>query len=202
MRALFAGEQVSHEGLVTVDRARLWTLPASPPPLIGAAVSVETAAWAGGWADGLVTIKQPREKLERMLDAFRSNGGDGKPVYLQAHVSWAGTDEEALAIAHDQWRSNVFAPPVCWDLDHVDHFEEASRHVRPDDVRGSVEVSADLGYHAAWLHDVIALGFDGVWIHHVGQQQRPFLEAFGEHVLPQVGTGDTQGPHGGPEATT
>jgi probable non-F420 flavinoid oxidoreductase len=202
MRALFAGEEVSHEGLVTVDRARLWTLPASPPPLIGAAVSVETAAWVGGWADGLVTIKQPREKLERMLDAFRSNGGDGKPVYLQAHVSWAGTDEEALAIAHDQWRSNVFAPPVCWDLDHVDHFEEASRHVRPDDVRGSVEVSADLGYHAAWLHDVIAMGFDGVWIHHVGQQQRPFLEAFGEHVLPQVGTGDTQGPQGGPEATT
>lgn len=30
MRALFAGETVSHRGLVTVDRARLWTLPASP----------------------------------------------------------------------------------------------------------------------------------------------------------------------------
>ncbi|HSJ45311.1 MAG TPA: hypothetical protein VK923_11575, partial [Euzebyales bacterium] len=68
--------------------------------------------------------------------------------------------------------------------------------------RGSVEVSADLAYHAAWLHDVIALGFDGVWIHHVGQQQRPFLEAFGEHVLPQVRTGGTQGAHGGPGATT
>ena len=27
MRALFAGEEVSHDGLVTVDRARLWTLP-------------------------------------------------------------------------------------------------------------------------------------------------------------------------------
>ena len=29
MRALFAGEVVDHDGLVTVDRARLWTLPAS-----------------------------------------------------------------------------------------------------------------------------------------------------------------------------
>ena len=28
MRALFAGEVVDHDGLVTVDRARLWTLPA------------------------------------------------------------------------------------------------------------------------------------------------------------------------------
>ena len=29
MRALFAGEVVDHDGLVTVDRARLWTLPRS-----------------------------------------------------------------------------------------------------------------------------------------------------------------------------
>ena len=35
MRALLAGEEVSHDGLVRVDRARLWTLPAEPPPLLG-----------------------------------------------------------------------------------------------------------------------------------------------------------------------
>jgi probable non-F420 flavinoid oxidoreductase len=186
IRALFAGEEVSHDGLVTVDRARLWTLPDEPPPLIGAAVSVDTARWVGEWADGLVTIKQPRETLEQMIDAFRGNGGQGKPLYLQVHVSWAETDDEALAIAHDQWRTNVFAPPVSWDLDHIDHFEEVSKHVAPEDLRGSVEVSADLGYHAAWLADVIDMGFDGVWIHHVGQEQRAFLEAFGDKVLPHV----------------
>jgi probable non-F420 flavinoid oxidoreductase len=195
IRALFAGEEVSHDGLVTVDRARLWTLPAPPPPLIGAAVSVETARWVGEWADGLVTIKQPREHLERMLDAFRDNGGAGKPVYLQVHVSWAQTDDEALAIAHDQWRSNVFAPPLCWDLDHVDHFEEASKHVAPEHMRASVEVSSDLGYHAAWLRDMVDMGFDGVWIHHVGQEQRAFLEAFGDKVLPQVKSSDRSRSH-------
>ena len=70
MRALFAGEVVDHDGLVTVDRARLWTLPDTPPPLLATAVSVETAGWAGGWADGLITIQQPREHLERMLAAL------------------------------------------------------------------------------------------------------------------------------------
>ena len=44
IRALLRGEEVSHDGLVRVDRARLWTRPAEPPPLIGAAVSVATAA--------------------------------------------------------------------------------------------------------------------------------------------------------------
>ncbi len=186
MRALFAGEEVTHHGLVTVDRARLWTLPDEPPPLIGAAVSVATAGWVGEWADGMVTIKQPRDKLVAMLDAFRANGGEGKSVYLQAHVSWAPTDEEALAIAHDQWRSNVFAPPIPWDLDHVGAFYEASKYVRPEDVAGLVVVSSDPARHVEWLHEMVDLGFDGIWIHHVGQVQRPFLETFGEHVLPRV----------------
>ena len=42
------------------------------------------------------------------------------------------------AIAHDQWRTNLFAPPLCWDLHTVEQFDEAARHVRPEDVRESV----------------------------------------------------------------
>jgi len=186
MRALFAGEVVSHDGLVTVDRARLWTLPERPPPLLATAVSVETAGWAGGWADGLITIQQPREHLERMLAAFREGGGEGKPVAVQVHVSWAPTDAEALAIAHDQWRTNVFAPPLCWDLATVEEFEAAAAHVRPEDLHGAVLVSCDLGRHRAWIEELDALGFDAIYLHHVGTEQRAFIEAFGEHVLPGI----------------
>ena len=96
MRALFAGDVVDHEGLVRVDRARLWTLPADPPALIGAAVSEATARWCGSWADGLVTVNQPRETLERVIDAFREGGGEGRPIHLQVHLSWAATEDEAL----------------------------------------------------------------------------------------------------------
>src|SRR5687767_8931954 len=88
MRALFAGETVSHDGLVRVDRARLHTRPPQPPPLVGAAVSVETARRAGEWADGLATVNQPREKLCEMIDAFRAAGGEGGRLVLQVHLSW------------------------------------------------------------------------------------------------------------------
>ena len=47
------------------------------PKLIGAAVSVETAGWVGGWADGLATIAQPADHLRQMIDAYRSAGGAG-----------------------------------------------------------------------------------------------------------------------------
>ena len=186
MRALFAGEVVDHDGLVRVDRAKLWTLPAEPPALIGAAVSPETARWCGGWADGLATINQPREQLERVIAAFREGGGEGKPIHIQVHLSWAPTDEEALAIAHDQWRTNVFSPPLCWDLATVEQFDAAARHVRPEDVCGPVLVSADLARHTAWLQELAALGADSLQLHHVGQDLAPFIAAFADRVLPEL----------------
>jgi alkanesulfonate monooxygenase SsuD/methylene tetrahydromethanopterin reductase-like flavin-dependent oxidoreductase (luciferase family) len=171
---------------VRVDRARLWTLPPTPPPIVGPAISVRTAAWVGEWADGLVTVNQPRDKLERMIAAFRENGGEGKRLILQVHLSWAADEREALEIAHDQWRTNVFPPPLCWDLETVEQFDVAAEHVRPEDIRKTVLVSADLGRHTAWLHDLIALGFDEIYLHHVGRSLRGFIDAFSEHVLPDL----------------
>jgi probable non-F420 flavinoid oxidoreductase len=186
IRALFAGEVVNHDGLVTVDRAKLWTLPAEPPPLLATAVSADTAGFAGEWADGLITINQPRDRLERLLAAFREHGGEGKPVAVQVHVSWADTDAEAQSIAYDQWRTNVFAPPLCWDLATVEQFDIAATHVRPEDVRNSVLVSSDVAQHVAWIEDMVGLGFDAVYLHHVGQHQRRFIDVFGRHVLPAL----------------
>jgi probable non-F420 flavinoid oxidoreductase len=185
MRALLAGEEVSHDGLVTVDRARLWTLPENPPPLIGTAVSVETAAWVAGWADGLATVAQPAEHLRRMVDAYRSAGGRG-PLVVQVHLSYAGDEDTALRIAHEQWRTNVFAPPLCWDVDSVETFDEAAKHVPLEAMRDSVQVSADPDRHAAWLNDLVDIGFDEIYLHHVGQEQQEFLDVFGAKVLPQL----------------
>jgi probable non-F420 flavinoid oxidoreductase len=185
LRALLAGEEVSHDGLVTVDRARLWTLPAHPPPLLGAAVSVETARWCAGWADGLITVGAPAERLRRIVDGYRDAGGRGT-LHLQVHLSWAPDESTARHIAHEQWRSNVFGPPVSWDLESVEHFDQASRHVTPDDVAKVVNVSADLGRHIAWLRGYAELGFDEIYLHHVGQEQDEFVDAFGHAVLPAL----------------
>jgi probable non-F420 flavinoid oxidoreductase len=186
MRALFAGEEVTHDGLVRVLRARLWTRPSEPPPLLGAAVSAETARWVGGWADGLITVHQSSEVLQRVIEAFREGGGEGKSLGLQVHVAWAPDEAQALRIAHEQWRTMVFGPPLSWDLETVEQFDAAARYVRPDDVRAAVLVSADLARHAAWLQEAAALGFDEIYVHHVGREQRAFIDAFGDHVLPRL----------------
>ncbi|MDG4801772.1 TIGR03885 family FMN-dependent LLM class oxidoreductase [Micromonospora sp. WMMD980] len=185
IRALLAGEEVSHDGLVTVDRAKLWTRPEEPPALVGAAVSVATARWCAEWADGLITVKAPVDHLRQMIDAYRDAGGRG-PLHLQVHVSWAPEQAEAEAIAYEQWRSNVFAPPICWDLETAEHFDVASADVPMSKVTDTVNVSSDLGRHVGWLQEYVELGFDQIALHHVGQEQRAFLDAFGAEVLPKV----------------
>ena len=185
IRDLLAGEEVSRDGLVTVDRAKLWTRPETPPALIGAAVSVATAQWCAGWADGLVTVNAPEEHLRAMIDAYRGAGGRG-PLSLQVHLSWAPTEAEAEAIAHDQWRSNIFPPPICWDLETAEHFDVISKDVTVEQVRGSVNISADLEEHVELLRGYADLGFDQMFLHHVGQDLLPFVEAFGAKVLPQL----------------
>ncbi|MFG1845066.1 TIGR03885 family FMN-dependent LLM class oxidoreductase [Micromonospora carbonacea] len=185
IRALLAGEEVSHDGLVTVDRAKLWTRPEQPPALIGAAVSVATARWCAQWADGLITVNAPAAHLREMIDAYRDAGGRG-PLHLQVHVSWAPEQAEAEAIAYDQWRSNVFAPPVCWDLETAEHFDVVSADVPMAKVAAAVNVSADLGRHVGWLEEYVGLGFDQIALHHVGQQQRAFIDTFGAEVLPKL----------------
>jgi probable non-F420 flavinoid oxidoreductase len=186
MRALFAGEEVTRHGHVRVDRARLYTLPDEPPPLLGAAVSEQTARWVGGWADGLATIHQPEQTLRRVVDAFREGGGEGKRMVLQIHLAWAPNEEEALRIAHDQWRTNVFKPPLPWDLETAALFDEAARHVRPEDMHGSVLISSDPGRFVEWIAAAAELGFDEIALHHVGQDQRAFIDTFGEQVLPRL----------------
>ena len=190
IRALLDGQEVSHDGLITVDRARIWTLPEQPPDLVGPAVSVATAERVAEWADGLITVNAPTEHLRRMIGAYRDAGGRGK-IRLQVHLSWAPDPEEAMAIAREQWRSNVFPPPACWDIDTAEVFDVASEHVPDEVIRQTVLVSSDLGQHAEWLAELLDLGFDGLYLHHVGQQQEGFIEAFGTSVLPQLFAGST-----------
>jgi probable non-F420 flavinoid oxidoreductase len=185
IRAMLAGEEVSHDGLVTVDRAKLWTLPEEPPALVGAAVSVGTARWCAEWADGLITVNQPVDVLRELIDAYRGAGGRGK-LHLQVHLSYDPDEQRAEEIAHDQWRSNSYPPPVSWDLDRPELFDIVTEDVSTELLRSVVHISSDLGRHAAQLAEYAELGFDEIALHHVGQEQDGFVDAFGAEVLPQL----------------
>jgi probable non-F420 flavinoid oxidoreductase len=187
MRRLFAGETVSHRGHVRVDRAKLFTRDATgaAPALLAAAITPATAGWAAQWADGLITVNADHDTLRRVTGAYRDAGGTG-PLCLQVHISWAEDDEEAAAIAYDQWRTNVFSSQVLSEIATEAQFDDLGTKVQPHEVDGPVRISADPARHAQWVAEYADLGFDRIFLHHVGKEQRRWLDVFGERVLPQL----------------
>lgn len=186
MRALWRGETVTHRGLVTVENSRLYTLPEKEPTIIGAAVTAPTARWMAPWVDGLITVGRDDDKLKGVVRAFRENGGAGKPLYVQAKHQWAESYEDGVRMAHEQWKTNVFASQVLTAFDMPEQFDKAAEYVSPEQVAGEVRISADPGQHAAWLDGYFELGFDGVYVHQVGVNQLAFIDVYGEKVLPQA----------------
>ena len=74
-----------------------------------------------------------------------------------------------------------------WDTATVEAFDAIAAQVSPEAVRRPVLVSADLGQHSSWLGASLSdIGFDDLYLHHVGQDQEAFIDAFGEHVLPDL----------------
>jgi probable non-F420 flavinoid oxidoreductase len=186
MKALWAGETVTHEGLITVKHAKLYSRPAQQLRIVGAAVSAESAQWVGSWADALITVFKPAKELRQVIDAFHRGGGEGKPMYLQAQTSYAKTEDTARQAAFDQWRQCGLESETLTELATPADFARKTSDLVPSDMDDKVRISADLKQHAAWIEEYFELGFDAVYLHQTGREQEQFIDAFGEHVLPAV----------------
>ena len=168
-----------------MDRARVWSLPETPPLLVGAAVSAETARLVGTWADGLITVARPVHALRPVVDAFR------RPA-----VTASRSPSRRICRGPTTRRRRSPSPTIsgargCSDrisrnLELPNQFDDATRFVRPDDVCGPVMVAADPGRYVAWIHELMELEPESIYLHHVGTDQDRFIDAFGEHVLPEV----------------
>lgn len=184
MRALWAGEEVTHTGRVRVQQAKLHTLPTKPPLLVGAAITEETAEWVGGWADALVTVGNETADLRKIVRAFREGGGENKPMFLQAALSYAPTMAEATRAAWEHWPVSALDPGELDALTTPQAFTAALQPHSMHEIEDKLRISDDLHRHIDWLQADFELGFDAVYLHHVGPDIERFVQTFGEKVLP------------------
>jgi len=190
--ASLAGKDVKHAGqFYKLESTRLWTMPAEAPEILVATAGPVTAKRAGRHADGLITVGAPLEKISGLFGKFdegaREAGKDPStmPRALQVHLSWAPTDEEALANAMHQWPNGGMKFPK-GDIRTPFEFEQMSKLVRPEDFEGRMVISADPDVHRAELQKYVDLGFDRIYLHNVGRNQREWIETFGSDVLPKL----------------
>ena len=190
--ASLAGRDTKHSGqYFTLESTRLWTMPEVAPEILVATAGPVTARRAGKHADGLITVGAPLEKISGLFDRFaagaREAGKDPStmPRVLQVHLSWAETDAEAMTNALTEWPNGGMKFPKA-DIRSPHDFEQMARLVRPEDFEGRMVISADPDAHRAAIQRYVDLGFDRVYLHNVGRNQREWIEVFGREVLPKL----------------
>lgn len=190
--ASLAGRDAKHAGqFFRLESTRLWTMPQTAPEIFVATAGPVTARRAGRIVDGIITGGAPVERLAQLLKRFgegaREAGRDPArmPKVLHLHLSWAATDEEAMRNALTEWPNGGMRFPK-GDVRSPFELEQMARLVRPEDFSGRMIVSADPDRHRAHIQSLLDVGFDRVYLHNVGRNQREWIEVFGRDVLPRL----------------
>jgi coenzyme F420-dependent glucose-6-phosphate dehydrogenase len=192
IQKLFTGRDVKHKGeYFQLETCRLWSMPATPPPIYIATAGPITARRAGRQVDGIITPGATLEKIGNLFDRFDAGAREagrepGSQVkILQLHLSWAPTDEEALANAMHEW-PNGGMKFTKGDIRSPHEFEQMAKLVRPEDFQGRMLISSDPDAHRAEIQKFLDTGVDRVYLHNVGRNQTEWIEVFGRDVLPKL----------------
>ncbi len=189
---LFSGKKVKHRGThFTIESAKLYTLPPSPPPIYVATSGPIMAYRTGKFTDGIILVGAADEKLRMLVQRFEQGARDaGKdpatmPKMIQVKVSYAPTLAAATEAAVRDWPNGGMAFPKA-DIRDPEDFEAMAKLVRPDNFKNRVLITPDPDEHVAYLQHFLDLGFDEVYVHNVGREQEPFIKLYGEQVIPKL----------------
>jgi coenzyme F420-dependent glucose-6-phosphate dehydrogenase len=190
--ASLAGKDTKHSGqYYKLESTRLWTMPEVAPEILVATAGPVTAKRAGKTVDGLITVGAPLEKISGLFAKFdegaREVGKDPStmPKVLQLHMSWATTYEEALQSAMVEWPNGGMKFPK-GDIRSPFELEQMAKLVRPEDFEGRLVISEDPDVHREYIQQFVDLGFDRIYLHNVGRNQREWIDVFSRDVLPKL----------------
>lgn len=180
IRALWTGESVTHYGKhYTVEDARIFDLPDSPPPIVVSAFGEKAADLAARVGDGLWTTG-PDEKI---VSAYRAGGGDGQ-VWSQLTLSWDPDRDTAIERAHRLWPNTSLPGQMAQDLPTVLHFEQATENVEPADIESSMPCGPDAGPILDSIGQARDAGIDHIYLNHIGNPLDGFIEFWSEELRP------------------
>ena len=145
--ASIAGKDVKHQGqFYKMETTRLWTMPEDAPPIFVATAGPDHRQ-AGRPAR---RRHHHRRRARWRRSAACSTGSTRAPArpartptrcrkVLQLHLSWAATDEEALANAMTEWPNGGMKFPKA-DIRSPFDFEQMAKLVRPEDFEGRMVI--------------------------------------------------------------
>jgi G6PDH family F420-dependent oxidoreductase len=182
MRRLWSGGLVTHHGrFYTVDNARLYSVPESPPPVAVSAFGSDSLALAARIGDALVTTQPDGD----MVQSFRELGCNG-PVIGAVKVCWSEDEAQARKVAHDLWATELLPGQLNQELPLPKHFREGASLVTEDMVAEKVTCGPDPELHVAAISAYLDAGFDEVYVNQIGEDQSGFCDFYRKELAPRL----------------
>jgi len=186
IRELWKGEVTSFEGeFYTVENARIYTLPEQPVPIHVAASGPRAVKLASEIGDGLIATS-PDSKL---LSGFNRGRRTKRPLYGQLTVCWGRDEKAARKTAHRLWPTAAIPGEAGQELPNPAHFEQLAKIVTEDMIAEQVVCGPNMDRHVEEIQKYVDAGFDHVYVHQVGPDQKGFIEAYARDVLPKFSRG-------------
>jgi coenzyme F420-dependent glucose-6-phosphate dehydrogenase len=183
MKQLLGGGMQSFRGThFTATDVELFDRTLVAPNVIVAASGASGAELAGRVGDGLLSVVPSAE----LVEAFEAAGGEGKPRIGQLHVCWASDVDEARDTVARWWPYGALSGAALTDLARPRDFEQVVDGLSDDVIVGDVVCGPDLDLHFRAIARFAAAGYDHVVVHQIGPDQRGFVDAYADDVLPCV----------------
>jgi coenzyme F420-dependent glucose-6-phosphate dehydrogenase len=183
IRRLWTGDLVTEwTDHYTVDRARLYTLPETSPPIAVAASTPAAAELAGRAGDALIATAPDPE----LVQTFRGAGGEGLPLYGQLTVCYGPEEQKAKDEALEWWPNTAVPGELGVELAEPQHFEEVAQLITAEQVGEKVVCGPDPGAIVEKIDAFVDAGFDHVFLHQVGPRQEEFLAFAKDDLLPAI----------------
>jgi len=183
IRMLWDGRQHSHRGTYyTVENARLYTLPESPPPIMIAADGPKAITLAGEMGDGYIGLAPDPDLLAKFDEA----GGTGKPRYTETQVCWNEDAATARQMAYEIWPNGATKGQLNQELSLPAHFEQAAQMAEPADMEATVACGPDPAKHLEQIKKYADAGYDHICVHQIGSDQDGFFDFYRREILPNL----------------
>ncbi len=182
IRKLWQGDLVTHHGrYYTVENARLYTLPDTPPPIAVSAFGPEAAALAAKIGDGFVSVNPGGDLLQQ----YRMQGGIG-PAVGALKVCWGRDEGQARKTAHHLWPTEAVEGQLSQELPLPSHFEAAAANVTEDMVAEMVPCGPDPERHLKAIEKFAEAGFDKIYVNQIGPEQEGFFDFYAKELRPRL----------------
>jgi G6PDH family F420-dependent oxidoreductase len=182
IQKLWEGDEVSLEGeFYSIDRAKLWDVPAKPPLIAVAAGGPRASRLAGEKSLGLFATEAKGDLVQTWSEA----GGKG-PRYAEVGLCWAREEREAVRIARERMSFSVLGWKVMAELATPESFEAAVSCVRDEDISEKIACGPDPERHVAAVRKYIEADFDHIVLLGIGPDQEGFIQFWEKELKPRL----------------